>query len=97
MNAVELFVGAGGLGMAVSQAGFEPRLVVDWDQWACDTIRENQKLGLQPFASWPLIQGDVRQVNFASIEGTVDIVTGGPPCQPFSMGGLGRASLDSRS
>lgn len=96
MNAVELFVGAGGLGMAVSQAGFKPRLVVDWDQWACDTIRENQKLGLQPFASWPLIQGDVRQVNFADIEGTVDIVTGGPPCQPFSMGGLGRAALDER-
>lgn len=96
MNAVELFVGAGGLGMAVSQAGFKPQLVVDWDQWACDTIRENQKAGLQPFASWPLIQGDVRQVSFSDLTGAIDIVTGGPPCQPFSMGGLHRAYLDER-
>ncbi|SCB29439.1 DNA cytosine methyltransferase [Cupriavidus alkaliphilus] len=96
MNAVELFVGAGGLGMAVSQAGFKPQLVVDWDQWACDTIRENQKAGLEPFVSWPLIQGDVRQVNFSEISGSIDIVTGGPPCQPFSMGGRHRAYLDDR-
>lgn len=96
MNAVELFVGAGGLGMAVSKAGFNPKLVVDWDQWACDTIRENKKAGLQPFASWPLIQGDVRQLKFSDVEGTIDIVTGGPPCQPFSMGGLHRAYLDER-
>lgn len=96
MNAVELFVGAGGLGMAVSQAGFKPQLVVDWDQWACDTIRENQKAGLQPFASWPLVEGDVRQVSFSDMSGSIDIVTGGPPCQPFSMGGLHRAYLDER-
>jgi len=96
MNAVELFVGAGGLGMAVSQAGFTPQLVVDWDQWACDTIRQNQKAGLRPFASWPLVQGDVRQIKFSEIEASIDLVTGGPPCQPFSMGGLHRAFLDER-
>ncbi len=96
MNAVELFVGAGGLGMAVSQAGFTPRLVVDWDPWACDTIRENQRSGLQPFASWPLIQGDVRHLGFSEMKESIDIVTGGPPCQPFSMGGLHRAYLDER-
>lgn len=96
MNAVELFVGAGGLGMAVSQAGFKPQLVVDWDRWACDTIRQNQKAGLTPFTTWPLVEGDVRQVNFSEIGGSIDIVTGGPPCQPFSMGGLHRAYLDER-
>jgi len=96
MNAVELFVGAGGLAMAVSQAGFTPRLVVDWDPWACDTIRENKRAGLAPFKSWPLVQGDVRQVSFSDVSGTIDIVTGGPPCQPFSMGGLHRAYLDER-
>jgi len=96
MNAVELFVGAGGLGMAVSQAGFKPKLVVDWDQWACDTIRENKKAGLKPFTNWPLIEGDVREVSFKQFEDKIDIVTGGPPCQPFSMGGLHRAYLDER-
>jgi len=96
MNAVELFVGAGGLGLAVSQAGFKPQLVVDWDQWACDTIRENQKAGLHPFSSWPLTQCDVRAINFSGIHQTIDIVTGGPPCQPFSMGGRHQAFLDER-
>lgn len=96
MNAVELFVGAGGLGMAVSQAGFEPKLVVDWDRWACDTIRQNQKAGLAPFTYWPLVEGDVRQIAFSDIRETIDIVTGGPPCQPFSLGGLHRAFLDER-
>lgn len=96
MNAVELFVGAGGLGMAVSQAGFKPQLVVDWDPWACDTIRQNKKAGLIPFSTWPLVQGDVREVKFSEISKTIDIVTGGPPCQPFSMGGLHRAYLDER-
>lgn len=96
MNAIELFVGAGGLGMAVSKAGFEPRLVIDWDQWACDTIRQNQKAGLAPFVNWPLVEGDVRQIKFSEIGAAIDIVTGGPPCQPFSMGGLHRAYLDER-
>lgn len=96
MKAVELFVGAGGLGMAVSQAGFRPELVVDWDRWACDTIRENQKAGLSPFINWPLVEGDVRQIKFTELEGKIDLVTGGPPCQPFSMGGLHRAFLDER-
>lgn len=96
MKAVELFVGAGGLGMAVSQAGFQPRAVIDWDRWACDTIRQNQKAGLSPFTSWPLFEGDVRQFNFSDVNETIDIVTGGPPCQPFSMGGLHRAYLDER-
>lgn len=96
MNAVELFVGAGGLGMAVSQAGFTPQLVIDWDRWACDTIRQNQKAGLAPFTTWPLVEGDVRQISFSDVQKAVDIVTGGPPCQPFSMGGLHRAYLDER-
>lgn len=96
MRSVELFVGAGGLGIGVSQAGFRPAIVMDWDRWACDTLRENKDRGLDPVRDWPLHEGDVRKFDFGAIDGDIDLVTGGPPCQPFSMGGRHRAFLDSR-
>lgn len=96
MKSLELFVGAGGLGLGVSQAGFSPVAVMDWDKWACDTIRENQRIGLKQVADWPLHQVDVREFNFGSLEDKVDLVTGGPPCQPFSLGGRHKAHLDVR-
>lgn len=96
MRSVELFVGAGGLGIGVSQAGFDPVAVMDWDRWACDTIRENGANGLAPFSDWPLYECDVRDFDFREIAEQVDLVTGGPPCQPFSLGGLHKAFLDER-
>ncbi|MGO6748058.1 DNA cytosine methyltransferase [Rhizobium ruizarguesonis] len=97
MRAIELFAGAGGLGMGVSLAGFKPEMVVEWDRWCCDTLRENRKLAGSIISSWPTpIEGDVRDVDFRKLEGKVDLVTGGPPCQPFSIGGRHRAHDDSR-
>jgi DNA (cytosine-5)-methyltransferase 1 len=96
LNAVELFAGAGGLGMGMSLAGFNPLAVVEWDPDACDTIRENQKRGFPLIKDWPLHQGDARAFDCESIVGPVDLVSGGPPCQPFSMGGKHRAFLDDR-
>jgi DNA (cytosine-5)-methyltransferase 1 len=97
MKAVELFAGAGGLGMGISKAGFVPHQVVEWDRWCCDTIRENQKNPKAIVASWPApIEGDVRTIDFSRLRGQIDLVTGGPPCQPFSLGGKHRAQGDSR-
>lgn len=96
MRSVELFVGAGGLGIGASLAGFMPAAVMDWDRWACDTLRENKVKGLHPIRHWPIHEGDVRQFDFGTITGEVDLVTGGPPCQPFSMGGRHGAFLDER-
>lgn len=96
MRSVELFAGAGGLGMGVARVGFHPELVVEWNPYCCDTIRENQAAGLPEMAEWPLIQGDVRIVNFQHLEGKIDLVSGGPPCQPFSLGGKHRGYLDPR-
>lgn len=91
MRSVELFAGAGGLGLGVGRAGFTHQAVVEVDRWACDTLAEN--------TDWPLYgwnNGDVRQFDYTPLEGTVNLVTGGPPCQPFSMGGRHRAFLDPR-
>ena len=96
MKSVELFAGAGGLAMGVSRAGFDPVAVVEWDKWACDTIRENKKRGLDPVSRWPLTRGDVRRFPYEKIRDPIDLVSGGPPCQPFSLGGKHRGHLDDR-
>lgn len=96
MESVELFAGAGGLAMGISLAGFESLAVVEWDKWACDTVRENQRRGYPLVEGCPLWEGDVREFDWASMPQGIDLLSGGPPCQPFSMGGKHRAYGDSR-
>ncbi|HEX5393170.1 MAG TPA: DNA cytosine methyltransferase [Rhodocyclaceae bacterium] len=96
MKCVELYAGAGGLAMGVHLAGFEPQAVVEWDKWACDTIRENGSLGYPLVTEWNVHEGDVRTFYWESVGDDIDLLAGGPPCQPFSMGGKHRAYDDSR-
>ncbi|MFI5012968.1 MAG: DNA cytosine methyltransferase [Hyphomicrobiales bacterium] len=97
MRAIELFAGAGGLAIGVSRASFKPILVIERDRWCCDTLRENLALNSSPMSRWPApYEGDLRTVDYRPYEGMVDIVTGGPPCQPFSLGGRHRAHDDHR-
>ena len=100
LTSVELFAGAGGLALGVALAGFKTRAVVEWDQWACDTVRENQARGYPLVTDWPVIQGDVRKwienADTAALGRDLDLVAGGPPCQPFSMGGKHKAHMDQR-
>ncbi len=70
-------------------------MTVEWDRWACDTIRENQRDGYELVAEWRVHEGDVRAVDWGGVT-DVTLVAGGPPCQPFSMGGKHRASGDAR-
>jgi DNA (cytosine-5)-methyltransferase 1 len=82
--------------MGVSRSGFFPAAVIEWDRYCCDTIRENQERKLDPLTHWPLFEGDVRTFDFCKIEGDVDFISGGPPCQPFSLGGKHRGQKDRR-
>jgi DNA (cytosine-5)-methyltransferase 1 len=96
MKSIELFAGAGGLGMGLHRAGFHPETVVEWDRDCCDTVRENQAFDHPVVRAWPLVEGDVRRVDFSAFEGRLDLVSGGPPCQPFSLGGKHKAYDDAR-
>ncbi|NRD90044.1 DNA (cytosine-5-)-methyltransferase [Sphingopyxis sp. BSNA05] len=96
MKAIELFVGAGGMALGGSAAGLRPLAVFDWDKWACETIRENARSEIEPFRNWPVEQIDIRDYSFKAFNNKVEIVTGGPPCQPFSLGGRHRAYDDTR-
>jgi DNA (cytosine-5)-methyltransferase 1 len=88
MKSIELFSGAGGLALGLEQAGFDTVGLFERDENACTVLRHNRP-------NWNIVQGDVREVSFDRY-GSVDLVAGGPPCQPFSMGGKARGHQDHR-
>lgn len=98
LTAVELFAGAGGLLLGSSLAGFTHLAAAEWEHNCCETLRLNQAKGYPLVdAGMRVIEGDVRDVDWSFLGGQkVDLLAGGPPCQPFSLGGLGKAEVDSR-
>lgn len=97
MRSVELFSGAGGLALGISRAGFEHAAVVEWDKSACKTLRENQARRVELMAEWPVHECDVRNFDYDSIRDQVDLLAGGVPCQPFSIGGKHKGYQDERN
>ncbi len=96
MRSVELFTGAGGLALAIERAGFRHDAVIERDKDCCDTIQANQVRGFELLNGWRLFSGDVCDFDYASIKGGIDLLAGGPPCQPFSIGGKHKAHKDRR-
>jgi DNA (cytosine-5)-methyltransferase 1 len=95
MRSVELFAGAGGLAIGMSNAGFHHAAVIEWDHDACETFREIQRHHVRSVEEWPLYEGDVREFDYGGLR-DVMVVSGGPPCQPFSLGGKHRGYMDNR-
>ena len=97
LRSVELFAGAGGLALGVSQAGFSHDAVVEIDHDACETIRANQKIGLKHVREWKLEEANVKTFRFEGIQEDVDLLAAGVPCQPWSIGGKHRGFEDDRN
>lgn len=95
-RAIELFAGGGGLLLGTALAGFSHELAVEWNHQACDTLRSNIALGNPLLQGAEVVEGDVRNVSWGQEYEGIDLLAGGPPCQPFSLGGLARAALDAR-
>jgi DNA (cytosine-5)-methyltransferase 1 len=103
-TSVELFAGGGGLAMAVHRAGFRPLLLNEFVRHACDTLEANgavprgeEEKVPEPDEPWPLVRGDVRDLKMGYLQGAVDLLAGGPPCQPFSLGGVAKGDEDKRN
>lgn len=97
MRSVELFAGAGGLAMGLGEVGFEPDMVVEWDADSCRTLRENKARRVPHVIDWNIIESDASVIDYSTIRGRIDLVSGGPPCQPFSIGGKHRGQADHRN
>lgn len=99
-TSIELFAGGGGLALGIHDAGFEHLLVNELDRRACETLRANVADDFEArivAERWPLVTGDVAAIDWAPFEGRVDLLAGGAPCQPFSLGGRHRGEKDGRN
>lgn len=96
LRSLEIFTGAGGLALATHQAGFRHTALIEWNKEACQTLRSNAATEALPGTrDWRVLEADIRAID-ARHFGPVDLVAGGPPCQPFSIGGKHRGKQDSR-
>ncbi|WP_444943898.1 DNA cytosine methyltransferase [Microbulbifer sp. ZKSA006] len=91
LRSIELFAGAGGLGVGLHQAGFNTLAAFERNSGACATLIGNRLMG----AECEVVEADIRTCDY-SVYDAVDLVSGGPPCQPFSLGGKHSAYNDDR-
>lgn len=95
-SSIELFCGAGGLALGLQKAGFQHKALYEWDKKSCLNINANIDAGFEGIQDWKVFQSDVRDVSYEGLQGKINIVSGGPPCQPFSIGGKSQAHNDIR-
>lgn len=84
-KAVDLFSGAGGLSLGLEQAGYSVILAVDHDSWSLETHRHNF-----PGVALDMDLSDPERLEtlISLLSGIkIDLIAGGPPCQPFSRAG----------
>lgn len=98
MRELSLFSGAGGGLLGTCLLGWRPVGYVEWNEYCQRVIAARIRDGILPDAP---IFGDVNTFNregyAASYQGMVDVVTGGFPCQPFSLAGKRLAADDPRN
>jgi DNA (cytosine-5)-methyltransferase 1 len=93
MNHLSLFTGIGGIDLAAHWAGIDTVGMCEIDPF-------NQQILRRHWGSEIPIWSDVHDITTESLLergiGRVDIVSGGAPCQPFSVAGLKRGEDDPR-
>ena len=95
-QSLELFCGTGGLALGLQEAGFNHCALIEWDKDSCDNIKANISSGYPLVQHWNVLQSDVRDIDFEQCFSGVQLISGGPPCQPFSLGGKHQAYNDKR-
>jgi len=88
MKAIDLFAGAGGLSLGLKNAGWDVVAAVEVDKYAVATHHQN-------FPNTKGLRCDVRDVDWSKYQ-DIDLVAGGPPCQPFSVSGKQLGQQDMR-
>lgn len=98
MRELSLFSGAGGGLLGTYLLGWQPIGYVEWNDYCQRVIAARIRDGILPAAP---IFGDIRTFTSegyaAGYTGLVDIITGGFPCQPFSIAGARLGADDPRN
>lgn len=94
MNALELFAGIGGIALAEQMAGINVVGLSEVKEFPIKVLQKN-------FPTIPILR-DVRKINKQNLRcsgidpKTIDIISGGFPCQPFSVAGKRKGKEDDR-
>ncbi len=88
VEAIDVFCGAGGLSVGLAAAGISVVAGIEWDEDALGTWSNAHPNSLA-------LGDDVNSVDWRRFDG-VSLVVGGPPCQPWSIGGLRKGDKDER-
>jgi len=83
-----LFSGVGGIELGFQQAGFDVALANEIDPYAATTYRKNHH--------HELVEGDIATLESGKLPKDLGILTGGFPCQPFSVAGYRKGFDDER-
>lgn len=89
---LSLFSGGGGLDLGFDLAGFQHAGSWEILDEAANTLKHNRP-------EWTVFggaEGDVRNADWTAYKGSIAVVHGGPPCQPFSNAGKQRGAADPR-
>jgi len=88
MRHLDLFSGIGGFALAARWMNWETVQFVEIDKFCQQVLKKH----------WPNvpIHDDIKTFDGTKFRGTVDIVTGGFPCQPFSTAGKRKGKADDR-
>jgi len=94
LRTLSLFSGGGGLDLGFDRAGFEHVASYELIPVCKETFALNRPL-------WQIYagpeEGDVTKVDWHQYVGAIDIIHGGPPCQPFSIAGEQKGLEDERN
>jgi DNA (cytosine-5)-methyltransferase 1 len=80
----------------MSRAGFSHALMAEFDFDAVETAKHNKARAIEHIMHWPVEKTDVRDIDWEPLRGQLAVVSGGPPCQPFGIGGKKRGPADDR-
>ena len=98
MNHLSLFTGAGGGELGALLLGWDTIGYVEWDSYCQKVLAQRIKDGILNEAP---IFSDIRAFNSEgyarSYQGLVDVISGGFPCQPFSVAGKQAGADDERN
>lgn len=83
---ISLYSGAGGLDYGFEAAGFRTGAAVEMDHDCCETLRANRSFPVFEKSIFDVTTGEMLDAA-RTRRGEVDLVIGGPPCQPFSKSG----------
>lgn len=75
--------------MGLEQAGFEHAALVEVEKHSCETLRQNRP-------RWAVAEGDLHTFEGSSYRNSIDLLSGGVPCPPFSVAGRRLGADDER-